>query len=99
MTLIIASKINAAGCGKHRSEQNNKGNRRLDVSETCMSANPTFQKVGISSRICSQICFSLLIVDREMFLAVEWMLTFDQEILLAAEWRPLRFSEVRLAAE
>ena len=83
--------------GKHRSEQNNKGNRPLDVSETCISAEPTFQKVGISSRILSQICSSLLTVDQEMLLAAEWMLAFDQEILLAANWRPRKFSEVRVS--
>jgi hypothetical protein len=71
--------------GKHRSEQNNKGNRRLDVSETCSSADPTFQKVGISSRMFSHICSSLLTVDQEMLLVAEWMLTFDQEMPLAAK--------------
>ena len=82
---------------KHTSEQNN-GNCRSGVSETPISVDPAFRKVGKSSRQFSEICFSLLTVDEEiMLLVAEWMLTFHEKMLLATKLLPHRFSEVHVS--
>ena len=59
--------------GKHCSEQNIKGNRRSDVSETCMFVDPVVPYVGESStRRCrnTYFCRSCVSKSREIVQAI-----------------------------